>query len=82
MPKLQLNIAESPSRELVIEKYSSERFAEFQGLFAPRDSDAKPPLQHLLRKPHEDQVSLVLQNTSCKGRHDPGFPLDIPGSAK
>jgi len=66
VPNLQLNIAESPSADLSIEKYSPERFPEFQDLFAERDWEAKHPLQHLRRKPNEDQVSLVLKNTSSR----------------
>lgn len=66
MPNLNLNLAESPSPEVVMEKYSAERFPEFQELFASSESEAKLPLQSLLRKPNEDQVSVVLHNRSAQ----------------
>jgi hypothetical protein len=81
MPKLQLKIAESPSAELSIEKYSPERFPEFQDLFAARDWDAKKPLEHLLRKPHEASGFTGPAEHVIKGRDDSGFPLDIPGDS-
>jgi hypothetical protein len=66
MADLKLNIAESPSDDLTIVKYSADRFPEFQDLFAHRDWEAKHPLDHWLRKPDEDQVSIVLHNTSSR----------------
>ncbi len=66
VPNLQLNIAASPSADLAIEKYCLERFPEFEDLFAAGDWEVKHPLQHLLRKPSEDQVSLVVHNTSSR----------------
>jgi hypothetical protein len=62
---LRLNIVESPSPELSVERYTPD-FSEFQELFPTKELTEKHPLRLLLRKPYEQQVSVVLQNKSPK----------------
>jgi hypothetical protein len=63
---LRLNILESPSPELSVERYSPDYFSEFQDLFPTKEFPETHPLRLLLRKPYEEQVSVVLQNKSPK----------------